>query len=244
MYKNNEILALIPARGGSKGIKIKNIKKLLGKPLITYTIESAIESKYIDRVVVTTDDKTIAEVSKKCGAEVPFIRPKELAQDDTPGIEPIIHGIKWLKENENYDPNYVLCLQPTSPLRDSEDIDKAIEHLIDGQAASLVSVCEVDQHPYWMKKIEDGILKPFLDINLNKKYFRRQELPEIYILNGAIYMSKTNSLLQNKSFYGENTLAYVMSKEKSIDIDDIFDFKLVEIILKERTKNEFIQTSN
>lgn len=243
MYKNNEILALIPARGGSKGIKNKNIRELLGKPLVAYTIESALRSKYIDRVIVTTDDQIVAKISKDYGAEVPFIRPEELARDDTPGIEPILHGIKWLEENENYRSNYVMCLQPTSPLRDSEDIDRAIEILMDRQAISLISVCEADQHPYWMKKIEDGLLKSYMDVDLETKYFRRQELPKVYTLNGAIYISKTESLLKNRSFYSENTIPYIMTKEKSVDIDDIIDFKLVELILKERTKNGFIYSS-
>nr|WP_231701885.1 acylneuraminate cytidylyltransferase family protein [Crassaminicella thermophila] len=230
--KDRSIIAIIPARGGSKGIKNKNIKYLIDKPLISYTIEAAKKSKYIDRIVVTTDDIEIKKVSEQFGVEVPFIRPKELAQDDTPGIEPIIHAVKWLEDNEGYRADYVINLQPTSPLRTSEDIDQAVEKLLNSNSISLVSVCESSEHPYWMKKIENGIMQSFLEVDIKNKNYRRQDLPKVYSLNGAIYMSTTENLVSNKSFYSENTLPYIMPKERSIDIDDMIDFKLAELTLR------------
>ena len=140
MIDNKRIVAIIPARGGSKGIKRKNIRILNGKPLISYTIEQALKSKYIDRVIVSTEDLEIAEISKSFGAEVPFLRPQELAQDDTPGIEPIIHAVNYLNGEEKYFFEYVMCLQCTCPLRKAKDIDNSIEEINKKNADALVSV--------------------------------------------------------------------------------------------------------
>ncbi len=232
MYKGKNILGLIPARGGSKGLPRKNIRPLLGKPLITWTIEQALASKYLDRVVVTTDDKEIAEVSKKYGAEVPFMRPKELAEDNTKGIDVVLHALNWLKENDKqkqYD--LIMLLQPTSPLRKSEDIDKAIELLFLKEEKSIVSVCEVDHHPLWANTLpEDGCMKDFIRQEIMNK--NRQELPVFYRLNGAIYLAYCNYIKKQKSFFGEKTFAYIMPKERSVDIDDKIDLKLAEILIK------------
>ena len=148
VINGKSVLVIIPARGGSKGVPKKNIKSLNGKPVISYTIEEAKKSKYIDRIVVSTDNKDIAEVSKNYGAEVPFLRPSELAKDDTPGIDPIIHCINWLKENEKYLPDYVCLLQCTSPFRRVQQIDEALERLIYENFDSLVSICESEVTPY------------------------------------------------------------------------------------------------
>ena len=162
MYKGETILGLIPARGGSKGLPRKNIKLLLGKPLIAWTIEQALASKYLDKVVVSTDDEEIAKISKKYGAEVPFIRPKELATDKTKGIDVVLHTIRWMEENgKSYD--FLMLLQSTSPLRTFEDMDKAIELLFLKKAKAIVSVCEVEHHPYWSNTLpEDGCMKNFI----------------------------------------------------------------------------------
>lgn len=161
MYKNKNILGLIPARGGSKGLPGKNIKPLLGKPLIAWTIKQVLASKYIDRVIVSTDDKEIAEISEKYGAEVPFMRPKEIAMDKARGIDVVLHSLNWLKENDKrkqYD--LIMLLQPTSPLRKSEDINKAIEILFLKEAKTIVSVCEVDHHPLLANTLpEDKCIK-------------------------------------------------------------------------------------
>ena len=233
MYKGKNILGLIPARGGSKGLPRKNIKPLLGKPLIAWTIEQALASKYLDRVVVSTDDKEIADISKKYGAEVPFMRPKELAEDNAKGIDVVLHAIDWLKENDKrkqYD--LIMLLQSTSPLRTTEDIDKAIELLfLLKEAKAIVSVCEVDHHSLWVNTLpDDRCMKDFIKPKIMNK--NRQELPKFYRLNGAIYIAYCNYLQKRKSFFGKETFAYIMPREKSIDIDDKIDFKLVEILIK------------
>lgn len=230
MINDKKILAIIPARGGSKGIPHKNIKDLNGKPLIAYSIEEAIKSRYIDKLIVSTEDEEIAAISKKIGVEVPFLRPKELSEDNTPGIDPILHAVKWLQD-KGYNFDYVMCLQCTSPFRKHSQIDKAIEMLIEKDADSIVSVCESEITPYWMKKIENGKLKDFL--NQDIFYARRQDAPKVYRLNGAIYLAKTQILLDVKNWYTKNTLPYVMDKMSSVDIDNILDFKFAEFLMKE-----------
>ncbi len=231
IFNNNRILAIIPARGGSKGIPRKNIKEINNKPLISFTIEEAKKSKYINRVIVSTDDREIAEISKNYGAEIPFLRPKELAEDNSPGIDHIIYCIKWLKNNENYLPDYICILQCTSPLRKVKQIDEAIEMLLDKNIDSVVSICESEVSPYWMKKLENNKLKDFLD-NI-PLYANRQALPTVYRLNGAIYLCKTKLLLKTLSFYNENTVPYIMNKVSSVDVDDLIDFKFAEFLIKE-----------
>ena len=237
MYKGKNILGLIPARGGSKGLPRKNIKPLLGKPLIAWTIEQALESKYIDRLIVSTDDIEIAEISKKYGAEVPFIRPKKLAEDNAKGIYVVLHVINWLKVNDKqkqYD--LMILLQPTSPLRTKEDINEAIEYLFLKEAKAIVSVCEVDHHPFWANTLpEDGCMKDFIRKEIINK--NRQELPVYYRLNGAIYLAYCNYIKQCKGFIGKETFAYKMPKERSIDIDDKIDFKLAKILIKNNISN-------
>jgi len=237
VYKDKNILGLIPARSGSKGLPRKNIKPLLGKPLIAWTIEQSLASKYLDRVVVSTDDKEVAEISKKYGAEVPFMRPKELAEDNAKGIDVVLHTIDWLEENDQrkqYD--LLMLLQPTSPLRKSEDIDNAIELLFLKEAKAIVSVCEVDHHPLWANTLpENGCMKNFIKQEIMNK--NRQELPVFYRLNGAIYLAYCNYIKERKSFFGKDTFAYIMPKSRSVDIDDEIDFKLVEILIKNDVSN-------
>lgn len=229
MYNNNKIIGIIPARGGSKGIRKKNIVDLAGKPLIAHTIEQAKGSKYIDEIIVTTDDEEIADIARKLGVEVPFSRPKALATDEAKGIDVVLHAITWFDSNEeSFD--IVMMLQPTSPLRLSEDIDKAIELLFLKNAMAIVSVCKSEHHPLWSNTLpEDGNMKNFINPEYMNK--NRQELPVIYRLNGAIYLSFCNYIKDRKSFYGENTFAYIMPEERSIDIDNILDFKLAELLL-------------
>lgn len=228
---DKKILAIIPARGGSKGVTRKNVRNLAQKPLIAYTIEAAKTSKYLDRIIVSTDDEEISCVSKSYGAEVPFFRPIELAQDDTPGIEPILHCLNWLVKEQAYVPDYVCVLQCTSPLRNHYQINQAIEEMFNKDADSIISVYESDKSPYWMKKIKNGKLVNFLDSN--KDYTRRQDIPKAYMLNGAIYICKTEMLIKNRSWYSENTIPYIMDKITSVDIDDIDDFRYVEYLMKE-----------
>ncbi|NLK95016.1 MAG: acylneuraminate cytidylyltransferase family protein [Clostridiales bacterium] len=229
-----KILAIIPARGGSKGIPRKNIKNICGRPLISYTIMAAKNCKYIDRVIVSTEDEEIAEVSKAFGAEIPFLRPKELAEDTSPTIECIIDAINKLKENEGYYPEYVALLQCTSPLRTSRHIDEAIEQLLNSKRDGIISVNEVESNPYWTNIIKDGKLEYFIEEG--KRITRRQDLPKIYEMNGAIYIIKTDILIKEKTFESENVGAYVMNTKDSVDIDDLLDFKFAELILSEGEK--------
>ena len=232
MREDKKILALIPARGGSKGLPRKNIKPLLGKPLIAWTVEQAKNSKYIDKVVVSTDDEEIAEISKKYGAEVPFLRPKELARDDSPTIDAIIHAINWFEERGEFF-DILILLQPTSPLRTTEDIDNAIELFLNNKdALSLISVKENEHPPFWSLEIENKFLKPLFGEEYFKK--RRQELPKSYMPNGAIFISYVDILKKYKTFYTPKTIAYIMPPERSIDIDNEFDFLLAEFILKNK----------
>ena len=226
--KHKKVIAIIPARSGSKGIQRKNIRLLAGKPLIAYSIEAALKSKYIDRVVVSTEDEEIAEISKKYGAEV-IERPQELAKDKSPTIDTIYHAFNVL-EKENYSPDVVVLLQPTSPLRTAVDIDNAIKLFLDGKCESVVSVCEMEHPPYWSLKTEEGYLKPLFDA----KYFRirRQDLEKAYMPNGAIFVSTLQILYKYKSFYCEKIIPYVMLAERSVDIDTEMDFLLAELLVK------------
>jgi CMP-N-acetylneuraminic acid synthetase len=229
-----KIIAIIPARGGSKGISKKIIKPLLGNPLIVWTIEQAKNSKYIDRIIVSTEDKEIAEISKEHGAEVPFLRPKELARDDSPTIDAIMHAINWF-ENEGEYFDIVVLLEPTSPLRKEDDLDNSIEFFIKNidKVDSLVSVGEVHlENPYIMKKVENGCVKPFIEIDEN--LYQRQQLPKIYFPYGVIYLSKTSTLKKYKTFYQERTIPYLTERWQNYEIDDVYDFMCIEAILRYR----------
>jgi CMP-N,N'-diacetyllegionaminic acid synthase len=224
-----KVLAIIPARSGSKGLPGKNIKSLCGKPLIGWTIEAALRSKYINKVVVSTNDPEIAQISKDYGASVPFIRPEELSTDSAPAKDAILHCLDYYKNKEDF--SFFVLLQPTSPLRDTKSINKAFELLYAKNAKSVISVCEADHHPYWMNKLNDELsMNNFVDI----KYTRqgRQKLPVFYRINGAIYISEIKSYLRDQNFYGPMSYAYVMDKQKSVDIDDLMDFYLAETIIK------------
>ena len=235
MIDGKSVLAIIPARGGSKGLPRKNIKELCGKPLIAWSIKEAKCCNNIDRIIVSTDDENIADVAKKYGAEVPFIRPAELANDAALIIDVIFHVINWLKEHEDYRPEYILLLQPTSPLRSSEDIDGAIRMLKDKNARAIVSVCKTDHHPLWSNTLpENGNMKNFIRPDILNK--RRQDLPVFCRLNGAIYLADKDYLHECNGFLGPNTFAYNMPKECSVDIDSDLDFKLSALLLEEKGK--------
>ncbi len=225
-----DIIALIPARGGSKGIPRKNITLVAGKPLIVWTIEAAQKSRLITRVVVSTDDEEIADISLKAGAEVPFLRPSSLAEDTTPAIPVIIHALDWLAAKDDYHPEYLALLQPTSPLRISNDIDNAILLALKKKADSVIGVTEAESHPYWTRKIHsDGRLAEF--IHMPEEISRRQDLPLAYVINGAIYIVQTGLLLEKKTLYTENSFAYTMPRERSMDIDTPFDLLLADLYM-------------
>lgn len=230
MYGDCKIFGLIPARGGSKGIKNKNIIDLYGKPLIAYTIEAACNSKYIDNIVVTTDSENIAEISKKWGGEVPFLRPKELAEDTSTTLEAVLHAIKLL-ENKGQIFDVLVLLQPTSPLRTTEDIDNAIQIFFENDRQSVVGVSEVDDHPILIRTIgKKGKLEKLLSLNST---CRRQDMPKYYRVNGALYVNNIANLNLDTSF-NDNEIPYVMSKDHSVDIDGIQDLYMVEYYLKNK----------
>lgn len=222
-------LAIIPARSGSKGLKDKNIKNLNGKPLIAHTIEAANQSGVFNDIVVSTDSEEYANISIDHGATVPFLRPAELASDRSSSIDTIIYTINQLKKgNISYD--YFVLLQPTSPLRDAKDIKNAINLLFERKALSLVSVCKTEHSPLIMNTLNKSLaMDNFLSNEFNK---RRQELPEYYRVNGAIYLSEVKHFLQCKNFYNKGSFAYVMDQKNSIDIDSEIDFELAKILMK------------
>lgn len=218
--------ALIPARGGSKGVPRKNIKLIAGKPLIVWTIESALRSAVLNAVVVSTDDEEIAEIALKAGALVPFIRPTYLALDSTPGIDPVLHALEQLPQFDS-----VVLLQPTSPLRTTADIDGCLNFAIQRNASSVVSVSEAETHPYWTYRLDDALaMKKFIDVEFVP---RRQDLPSVFAVNGALYFSQAEWLKSKGSFIGDETLAYVMPRERSLDIDSPMDLKIAEFLMKE-----------
>lgn len=223
MINDKRVLAIIPARGGSKGVPRKNIRMVAGKPLIGWTIEEARKSKYIDRLILSSDDEEIIEVAKSWGCEVPFVRPDELARDDTPGIDPVLHAMDMLPGYE-----IAVLLQATSPLRSVEDIDGCIEHCVVGGANACVSVTVAEQSPYWMYTLGTGGGMNRL-IFREKAFTRRQDLPTVYTLNGAVYVAYCDWLRRNRTFLTDETLGFVMPQERSLDIDTELDLQILNI---------------
>ena len=232
MKKKLNILGVIPARGGSKGIKKKNITKILGKPLIYYTIKAAKKSKIISDLIVSTDSKEIAKISKKIGADVPFIRPKSLATDKTQTLPVIKHALKKIELKKKKFFDYIVLIQPTCPLRTSKDIDLSVLKLIKSKFHSITSITDVGaNHPYRMKIIKNKRLKNF--INQGYENMKpRQELKKVFIRNGAIYAFKRSVLLKEKSLVSKKNLPYIMPKERSINIDSHEDLLLAKFYLK------------
>jgi CMP-N-acetylneuraminic acid synthetase len=227
MIGGKRVLGIVPARGGSKGVPRKNIKILSGKPLIAYTIEEALKSKYIDRLIVSTDDIEIAEIAKQFGAEVPFLRPIELANDTAKAIGVVKHALKQMEKMDALDYNIIVYLEPPAPLKKTEDIDEAIEMFAAQNPDSVVSVNEANQfHPILMKKIIEGKLEPIWQPE-PEGVPRQLYEPKAFMRNGAVYVIKRENILAGK-FYGENILAYVMPLERSICIDDMNDWYVAE----------------
>jgi len=228
-------LFLVPARSGSKGIPKKNIAPVAGKPLIAWTLEAALGSRYQGKLVVTTESEEIANIARAHGAEVPFLRPSALASDTASSIDTAVHALRWLEANEGYWPDYLVLLQPTSPLRKSEDIDCAIELAADKNALAVVSVSEASCHPYWAKKIgSEGTMVDF--IPLQKPVDRRQELSEAFGLNGAIFIIKPDVLIEKNTWYPDPTYPFIMPIERSLDVDAPWDLYLADLILSDMAK--------
>ena len=231
MINSKKVLALIPARGESKGLSGKNIKKLLGKPLINWSIDTVKESKYIDAVIVSTDSIDIAEIARNAGAEVPFMRPEELASDTAKRIDVIYHALDFL-ENENRIYDYLIFIEPTSPLRDVEDIDKALEKLDENKVAgSIVSIgLSESSHPEFLSRLENDFITPYSSDSFDFK--RRQDIEKLYFFDGSFYISKTKALREKGEFYHNETMGFILSKEKNFEIDDIIDFIIIEALIQ------------
>ncbi len=232
-----EILGLVPARGGSKGIPGKNLAVLGGKTLVTRAVQSGLESRFVNRVILSTDSEAIAAEGKRAGAGVPFMRPAELAADSAPTAPAVRHALTWLEENEGYRPDILVLLQPTAPLRQARHVDEAVALLVESGARSVVSVTPVPghHHPAWQFSIRNGALVPFLETG--KVPPRRQDLQPTYTRNGAIYAAWTETWLPGTIAYGPGCVPYVMRPEESVNIDSPVDLELAEFFLS-RGKNE------
>ncbi len=223
------ILAIVPARGGSRGMPGKNLLKVAGKPLLGWTFDAASACARLSRTILSSDSEEICAAARAIGLEVPFVRPAELARDDTPGIEPVLHALDVLEE----DFDYVVLLQPTSPLRLAADIDAALDQCLQGGAPSCVSVSEVEPSPYWSFVLgEQARLKPLIESS--RRFTRRQDLPAVYGLNGAVYVAEVEWLRRERSFVTSETAASVMPRERAADLDDELDLVLIEALLARR----------
>ena len=227
--KSYKILAIIPARGGSKGIRRKNLQKLSGKPLIVHTIIAAKKTKSINKIIVSTDDKEIGKISKNNGAEVPFLRPKQISKETSSTIEVIKHALKFLQENQSYVPDIIILLQPTSPLRTSQLITKTINTLKKSKATSVITVSKITKHPYASYWLKNNFLKPF-EKN-SAKYSRRQEFPDLFFPTGAVYTFWYDTLKKFNSLHGPKIKPIVVHDE-DIDIDNHRDLFFAEMMLK------------
>lgn len=220
------MIAIIPARQNSKGVKHKNVRLLNNKPLIAYTIESALHSKYINRVIVSTDGHEIANISRQYGAEIPFMRPDHLATDTASTVDVVLHLLDQLNVDKS---EHICLLQCTSPFRTSEHIDEAYEKMNHLGLDAIVSVCETPSHPYLSMVIQNNRLEYLLSEARNSD--RRQDFPQVYNVNGAIYCIKAKVFTENKDFLPTNTGAYLMPQIASLDIDTEYDFDLGEFYI-------------
>jgi CMP-N,N'-diacetyllegionaminic acid synthase len=226
------MIAIIPARGGSKGLPRKNIKLLNGLPLISHTIKAALASSFVSRVIVSTDDKEISSIAKEFGAEVPFIRPTKFANDESLVTNTYLHAVDWIEKERSISVESFVALLPTAPFRKSEDIDEAIKIFKDKNAYSVISVSESTVPVNWHKRISKvGTLENFLpeEFNIEKN---RQEFEKTFIANGAIYVFQTEALRLKRKFFTNKTYPYIMPRERSIDIDDLLDFEWAEFLFK------------
>jgi CMP-N,N'-diacetyllegionaminic acid synthase len=227
MIGGRSVLALIPARGGSKGLPRKNILPVCGRPLLEWSVVAAKTSRFIDRVVLSSDDEAIIAAARACGCEAPFRRPHELASDTTPTIDVVLHALDALP---GYD--VVVLLQPTSPLRTAADIDAACERFAASGASACVSVSPAEQNPHWMYRLGDNqLLLPIVETSVEAT--RRQDLPKVYVLNGAIYVADATWLRRTRTFLTKETVAHVMPAERSLDIDTESDFQTFKRIVTE-----------
>jgi CMP-N-acetylneuraminic acid synthetase len=238
-----KVLAIITARGGSKGIPGKNLKLLAGKPLLAYTVDAARRCAALDRVILSTEDEAIATAGRDLGCDVPFIRPMSLAMDDTPHLPVIQHATTWMQERVNYHPDAVMILQPTSPLRSSDDIAAAVALLERSGADSVLSVSAVPVHSHPLRTLrldaDDHAVLFATGDPVRTRINRRQDLAPAWVMNGAIYACRTRVLFDAApSLYGDRVVAYRMPPERSISIDDLEDWAAAERALAARQHDE------
>ncbi len=230
MYKGKRVLAIVPARGGSKGLPGKNIRPLAGKPLIGWTLESALKSKYLDEIFVSTDSQKIADVAESFGVKVPELRPEELASDTATSASVVLYTIEYFrKQGKDFD--YIILLEPTSPMRKEDDIDNAIALACDNpEKAGVVSLGEVHmEHPSIVKRIDDnGVIEPFCD---NRHYTQRQQFSKAFFPYGVVYLVKTDYFEKNQLFYGKDSLPYFIERWQCYEVDDIYDMIAIESII-------------
>jgi CMP-N-acetylneuraminic acid synthetase len=230
--KKNHTVAIIHARGGSKRIPLKNIKLLAGKPLISYMIRAAKSARYIDRVIVSTDHEEIARISQEYGAEVPFIRPPDIAED-VASERVTQHAVHYLVDEENYAVTIAVTMQPTTPFCTAADIDGAVAMLIESGADSVVSACEVHERPEWMFYTgANGFAGKFIGSDMSGDIGISQKLPRLYVPNGGIYATRKDVLFNENSIFGKRIKLWIMSRERSVDIDDPVDFEFAELLAK------------
>ena len=227
-------IAIIPARSGSKGLKDKNIKDLCGKPLIAYTIEAAINSKMFDIVMVSTDSEKYAEISRKYGAEIPFLRSSATSSDTASSWDVVREVLERYKDLGQVFDN-IMLLQPTSPLRTAKDIVDAFQLKKKKRAKAIVSVCEMDHSPLWSNTLPESLsMEGFIQTNS----VPRQQLPTYYRINGAIYLVETSILHSDKRIFDNNCFAYIMPRDRSVDIDTELDFDIAEVVIQDNNTGE------
>jgi len=223
------VLAVIPARGGSEAIPKKNIANLAGKPLIQHTFDAALNSRELELIVLSTDDPEIAELGRRAGVSVPFLRPPELATATASTAPVIEHALAWLEENEQSRAGAVMVLQPTSPLRKSWHIDAAVGLFRESNADAVIGVCEVKEHPYELVSFSGGHMR--YAVERPAEALRRQDFPELYFINGAIYLIRTSVLKEGHTLLPEHSIPYIMDRQYSLDIDSTMDLQIAECLL-------------
>jgi len=232
------VLGIIPARSQSRRVRDKNIKPLAGRPLIYYTIREALKAKTLNRVIVSTDSKYYADIARESGAEVPFLRPKRISGDDVGTTPVLIHCIEYLEKHEHYHVDVIVTLQPTCPFRLALDVDHAVKKLFATGADSVVSVREVTEPPHWMFTLKADKMTPFLGMDTGKLgLMTRAKLPKLYLPNGAVYVTRTDVVMNQRRIYGEDCRAIIMPPQRSLDVDTPQEFEYAEYLMKKRRES-------
>lgn len=232
--RHTDCVALVTARGGSKRLPGKNVRPLAGRPLIAWTISAALESLHVRRVIVSTDCPHIAEIARQAGGEVPFLRPPELSDDHASHYDVVGHAIDWLEQDEGQLPQFLCLLQPTSPLRSPADIDSTLDLSIETEADCAFAVSPVTVHPALMYRLDGQRASPYLPPR--EGYVRSQDLEALYYVNGAVYVLRPGTFRQRSTLLSQFPAAYVMDNERAVDIDEEWDFKLAEILIRMRSE--------